>query len=108
MKSRPWRDTNLMGHGIGLARSKGLARRRNQFYGFSRHPWHIGRIDWNSLTCLASHWPCDLCQGARRTASRFHAQKEDSRRLAGAALPCALDPAAQRQRAVPNATREPP
>ncbi|MDM0107652.1 hypothetical protein QTH97_22075 [Variovorax sp. J22R24] len=55
--SQYWRDTHLMSHGAGLARRRGLARRKGQFFGFTRHPFHDGRIDWNSLTCFdAVEW----------------------------------------------------
>lgn len=57
LNSRPWRDTNLLSHGVGLARSKGLRRTKGQFFGFAHHPGQSGRIDWTSLACFdAKEW----------------------------------------------------
>ena len=49
MNSRYWRDVNLLTHGVGLARSKGLSRRQSQFFGFAAHPSSSGKINWASM-----------------------------------------------------------
>lgn len=46
MNSRYWREVNLLTGGVRLAQSKGLPRKKSQFFGFAAHPSLLGRMNW--------------------------------------------------------------